>query len=65
MREDKSVRLVLLDLLMPDKSGIEVLDDIQVDADDWMSSIPVLVMSSSTNKDDQEECLRLGAKEYL
>jgi len=39
----------LLDLIMPGKSGIEVLEDIQCDPDDDFTQIPIIVMSSSTD----------------
>ena len=65
MRENEEINLVLLDLLMPEKNGFEVLDDIQSDADDWVSGLPVIVMSSSDSEDDKSECLRLGAKLFF
>ena len=49
IREDASIGLVLLDLLMPEKSGLEVLDDMQMDADDKVSNMPVVMITSTNN----------------
>jgi len=44
--------LIILDLNMPQKSGREVLGEIK--ADPKLSSIPVVILSSSKSKKDQE-----------
>lgn len=49
IREDASIGLVLLDLLMPEKSGLEVLDDMQMDADDKVTNMPVVMITSTNN----------------
>jgi len=49
IREDSSIGLVLLDLLMPEKSGLEVLDDMSMDADDKVSNMPVVMITSTNN----------------
>jgi CheY-like chemotaxis protein len=55
--------LVLLDLLMPKMSGLEVLRAMK--ADDKMREIPVLVLSNSSRQQDVDEIMRLGAIGYL
>jgi CheY-like chemotaxis protein len=55
--------LVLLDLLMPKMSGLEVLRAMK--ADDKMRGIPVLVLSNSSRQQDVDEIMRLGAIGYL
>jgi two-component system response regulator len=54
--------LILLDLRMPKVDGIEVLR--RVKADEHLKSIPVVVLTSSTENPDLEECYRLGANGY-
>lgn len=44
MQKDKVFDLVLLDLLMPEMTGKEVLEEIMKDS--WLSKIPVIVMSA-------------------
>ena len=55
--------LVLLDLLMPEKSGKDVLEAIIVD--EKLSKIPVIVMSAKSDKSIVAECLALGAKSFI
>jgi CheY-like chemotaxis protein len=55
--------LVLLDLLMPKMSGLEVLRALK--GDEATRGIPVLVLSNSSRQQDVEEIMRLGAVGYL
>ncbi len=55
--------LVLLDLLMPKLSGLEVLRALK--ADERTRAIPVLVLSNSSRQQDVDEIMRLGAVGYL
>jgi CheY-like chemotaxis protein len=55
--------LILLDLLMPKLSGVEVLRALKGDA--ATRSIPVLVLSNSSRQQDIDEIMRLGAVGYL
>jgi len=55
--------LVLLDLLMPIKSGKEVLEDII--KDEKLSKIPVIMLSAKSDKSITAECLGLGAKSFV
>jgi len=55
--------LVLLDLIMPMMSGIEVLEHSQADA--RLREIPVLVLSNLGQDEDIRRCIELGASDYL
>lgn len=55
--------VILLDLKMPMVSGLEVLE--QLKADDRLRRIPVVVMTSSREDRDLEECYRLGVNAYV
>jgi DNA-binding response OmpR family regulator len=52
--------LVLLDLMLPGKSGEEVLAEIRAD-----SSIPVIVLTAKTDKETVAHLLRSGADDYV
>lgn len=54
--------LVLLDLLMPRLSGVEVLRALK--ADPVTRSIPVLILSNSSRDQDVAEVMALGALDY-
>jgi CheY-like chemotaxis protein len=55
--------LVLLDLNLPGLSGFEVLERIR--AHEELKSLPVVVMSGSSDPADIERCYRDGANSYV
>jgi CheY-like chemotaxis protein len=57
------VDLVLLDLLMPEMSGAEVLQRIKADAQ--LRDIPVVVISGVDEVDDIVQCIEAGAEDYV
>jgi len=56
-------RLILLDIKLPKVDGIEVLQRIKTDAD--MRVIPVVMVTSSAEGRDIEECYKLGVNSYV
>lgn len=52
--------LVLLDLMLPGKTGEQVLEEIRVKYD-----IPVIVLTAKADKETTVKLLRLGADDYL
>jgi twitching motility two-component system response regulator PilH len=54
--------LILLDMLMPKLTGLEVLRTLK--AEEPTRAIPVLVLSNSSRERDVEEAMRLGALGY-
>lgn len=55
--------IVLLDLLMPKKSGADVLRAIKDDP--AIRDIPVVILSNSSRTDDRQRVIELGAASYL
>jgi len=55
--------LVLLDLMMPDLNGNEVLRATKSDPD--QRDIPVVMISADTDADKVSQCIELGADDYL
>lgn len=55
------ISLVLLDLILPEMSGIEVLGHMQSDA--HLNHIPAIVLTS--DKGQEVECLDLGASDFI
>ena len=55
--------LVLLDLLLPGKNGLEVLDDIRRDSS--LADIPVVVLTSSETSEDRCRCEALSVQSYI
>lgn len=56
-------KIVVLDLKMPKVNGIEVLRRIK--ADERTRRMPVVVLTSSKEDPDVEECYRLGVNSYV
>ena len=56
-------KVILLDLKMPKVNGIEVLQKIK--SDDRTKKIPVVVLTSSNEDPDIQECYRLGVNSYV
>ncbi len=55
--------LIILDLNLPKKSGLEVLADIKVDEN--LKSIPVIILTSSNSEEDVIRSYNLHANCYL
>ena len=60
---DADVDLVLLDLDLPDRPGIEVLRTMQADA--RLRGIPVIVVSAESRPQRIDECFDAGAAQFL
>jgi CheY-like chemotaxis protein len=60
---NENPKLILLDLKMPKKSGMDVLAIIKADPD--LRSIPVVVLTSSKEDTDIQKCYALGANTYI
>lgn len=56
-------KIVVLDLKMPKVNGLEVLRRIK--GDERTRQIPVVVLTSSKEDPDVEECYRLGVNSYV
>jgi len=59
----RRVDLVLLDVMMPEVDGYEVLR--QLKADDTLRNIPVLMISAVDEIESVVRCIELGAEDYL
>ncbi len=55
--------LVLLDMMMPDISGYEVLTELKADA--RLCEVPVIVISALDQIDSVVRCIEAGAEDYL
>jgi CheY-like chemotaxis protein len=55
--------VVLLDIMMPEMNGYEMLQRLK--ADETLRHIPVIMMSSLSELDSAVRCIEMGAEDYL
>jgi class 3 adenylate cyclase len=60
---DADFDVILLDILMPEMNGLEVLERLK--ADDRWRHLPVIMVSALNDIDGVAHCLTLGADDYL
>jgi len=60
---EKKIDLILLDLILPDKNGFEILKEIK--GDPVLSKIPVIILSNLGQEEDILKGKKLGVKDYF
>jgi adenylate cyclase len=55
--------VILLDILMPELDGFQVLSEIEIDKD--LRHIPVIVISAVEDMESVVRCIEMGAEDYL
>lgn len=60
---DGTFDLVLLDIMMPEMDGYEVLERLK--ADERLRHVPVIMISALTELDSVARCIEMGAEDYL
>ncbi len=60
---DNNPDLVLLDIILPEKSGFEILSEIR--SDPATSQVPVIILSNLGQESDMERGKALGVADYI
>lgn len=63
MLQSQVFHLVLLDILMPEVNGIQVLEQMQ--SDQRLAKIPVIMVSAVDEQEDVDKCFAIGAADYI
>jgi DNA-binding response OmpR family regulator len=61
--EQRDIDLVLLDVMMPELNGYEVLERLK--ADERLRHVPVIMISALDQVESVVKCIELGAEDYL
>ncbi|MFQ9072122.1 MAG: response regulator [Faecalibacillus faecis] len=62
IKEDKSIDLVLLDIVMPNMDGYQVLEKMKEQR--YLEYLPVIIISSEGDTTSMEKAYELGATDY-
>lgn len=63
MATNETVNLIILDLLIPKLSGIELLKKLR--ETERGKTLPVVVLTNLTEKEQQQEAMKLGVRDFL
>lgn len=63
IERDPEIALVVLDLMMPKLSGLDVLA--RVRASDATRTLPTVILTAAGEEDQERNAMRLGATEFL
>jgi len=61
--KENSFHLILLDLVMPDVDGFELLEYLKTDKK--LRMIPVIIVSVKSDRESIESAMRKGARDYI
>lgn len=63
LAKEKQPHIILLDIMMPEMNGFEVLEKLK--ADPTTVKIPVIILTNINQQDDIQKGLSLGAVDYF
>lgn len=63
--ENEQYDLILMDMVMPDMSGSDVLDQIRAKDEKYYKEVPIVALTAQSGANVREEMLEFGFQEYL
>src|SRR5579863_6654866 len=61
LQANEAIHTVLLDIMMPQKDGIETLREIRC----WNNSLPVIMVSDASSTMNVVQAMKIGATDFL
>ena len=63
LKEDNSIDIVLMDIMMPVMNGYEAIEEIR--SDETLANLPIIAVTAKAMKEDKEKCIRIGANDFI
>lgn len=63
LKQDKDIAVVLLDMMMPDTDGYEMIGLIR--QQEHLKNLPVVAVTAQAMMGDKEKCIEAGADDYV
>jgi len=65
VRDDASIELVLMDIMMPEMDGYEAITAVRALPEPRFEILPIIALTAKAMKADKERCFEVGATDYL
>ena len=63
LKENKSIELIIMDIMMPVMDGYEAMREIR--AQRSFREVPIIALTARAMPEEQEKCMAAGANDYL
>ncbi len=65
LKENPTIDLVLMDIMMPKMNGYEAMEKIRQSKDFRIKNLPIVALTAKAMREDHEKCIDAGANDYM